>query len=103
VELQALPIGNSDAILKRKFRKKKTYGLTNTRGLSGAEIVVLDLRTRETRNTRVRRERTVVTPSNEEEEDVTTVLNAPPRPITLVIRSRRLLRLHLELRRLPSL
>jgi hypothetical protein len=49
---------------------------------------------RETRNTRVRRERTAVTPSDdedddndEEEEGVTTVLDTPPRPITLAIRS----------------
>jgi hypothetical protein len=100
VELQALPIGNPDAIPKRRFRKKKTHGLTNARGLSGAEIAALDLRTRKTR---VRRERTAVTPSDDEhdehdehehehedddeEEGVTTVFDTPPRPITLAIRS----------------
>jgi hypothetical protein len=49
---------------------------------------------RETRNTRVRRERTAVTPSDDEDDDndedeegVTTVLDTPPRPITLAIRS----------------
>ena len=57
--------------------------------MSGAEIAALDLRTRETRNTRVRRERTAVTPSDDEDDDeegVTTVLDTPPRPITLAIR-----------------
>ena len=69
MELQALPIGNPDAIPKRQFRKKKTHGFANARGLSGAEIAALDLRTRETRNTRVRRERTAVTPSDDEDDD----------------------------------
>jgi hypothetical protein len=110
VELQALPIGNPDANPKRRFRKKKTHGFTNARGLSGAEIAALDLRTRETRNTRVRRERTAVMPSDDEDDDndedeegVTTVPNTPPRPITLAIRSPEAPPLHLELRHLPSL
>jgi hypothetical protein len=94
VELQALPIGNPDANPKRRFRKKKTHALTNARGLSGTETAALDLRMRETRNTRVRRERTAATPSDDEDDDeddeeegVTTVLDTPPRPITLAIRS----------------
>ena len=73
---------------------RRPHGLTNARGLSGAEIAALDLRTRETRNTRVRRERTAVTPSddedddeNDDEEGVTTVLDTPRRPITLALRS----------------
>ena len=124
MELQTLPIGFPNAILKRQFRKKKTHSLTNARGLNGAEIATLNLRTRETRNTRVRKERTTVTPSDDEDDDnnqnnasdenddsdedddndedndnddnngndedeegMTTVLNTPPRPITLAIKS----------------
>jgi hypothetical protein len=33
IELQALPIGNPDAVSKPQFRKKKTHGLANARGL----------------------------------------------------------------------
>ena len=33
IELQALPIGNQDAVPKPQFRKKKTHGLANARGL----------------------------------------------------------------------
>jgi hypothetical protein len=42
--LQAIPIGLPDAIPTRQFRKKKTHGLTNTYGLTGAEIAAAELK-----------------------------------------------------------
>jgi hypothetical protein len=74
IELQALPIGNPDAVLKPQFRKKKTHGLANARGLTGAEVAALELKTRE----ELARTRAAVTP----EAEVIGVLvqDTPPRP-----------------------
>jgi hypothetical protein len=47
LQLQALPIGLPDAVPVRKFRKKKTHGLADARGLTGTEIAALDLKKRE--------------------------------------------------------
>ena len=64
LELQALPIGNPDPLPKPQLRKKKTHGVANARGLSGAEIAGLDLKAREAL---ARKEKTAVTPDNEDE------------------------------------
>ena len=37
--LQDLPISNPDPISKRQFIQKKIHGHTNTRGLTGPELV----------------------------------------------------------------
>jgi hypothetical protein len=47
LELQAFPIGNPDPVPKPQFRKEKTHGVADARGLSGAEIAGLDLKARE--------------------------------------------------------
>lgn len=64
LELQALPIGNPDPVPKPQFRKKKTHGVADARGLSGAEIAGLDLKAREAL---ARKEKTTVTPNTEDE------------------------------------
>ena len=64
LELQALPIGNPDPMPKPRFRKKKTHGVADARGLSGAEIAGLDLKAREAL---ARKERTAGTPDTEDE------------------------------------
>jgi hypothetical protein len=51
-------------MLKPQFRKKKIYGVTDTRGLSGAEIISLNLKAREVL---ARKKRTTVTPNTEDE------------------------------------
>jgi hypothetical protein len=74
IELEALPIGNPDAVPKPQFRKKKTHGLANARGLTGAEVAALELKARE----ELARARAVVTP----EAEVIGILvqDTPPRP-----------------------
>jgi hypothetical protein len=75
IELQALPIGNPDAVPKPQFRKKKkTHGLANARGLTGAEVAALELKARE----ELARARAAVTP----EAEVIGILvqDTPPRP-----------------------
>jgi hypothetical protein len=47
LKLQAFPIKNPDPVPKPQFRKKKTHGVADARGLSGAEIAGLDLKARE--------------------------------------------------------
>ena len=42
VQLPAFPIGLPDAIPTPQFRKKKTHGLADARGLFGAEITALE-------------------------------------------------------------
>ena len=74
IELQALPIGNPDAVPKPQFRKKKTHGLANARGLTGAEVAALELKTRE----ELARTRAAVTP--EAEAIGVLVQDTPPRP-----------------------
>ena len=49
---------------KPHFRKKKTFGVADARGLSGAEIASLDLKAREAIT---RKEKTVVTLNTEDE------------------------------------
>jgi hypothetical protein len=51
-------------MLKLQFRKKKTYGVANARGLSRAEIIGLDLKAREVL---ARKEKTIVIPDTEDE------------------------------------
>jgi hypothetical protein len=65
---------NPDAVPKPQFRKKKTHGLANARGLTGAEVAALELKTRE----ELARTRAAVTP----EAEVIGVLvqDTPPRP-----------------------
>jgi hypothetical protein len=75
IELQALLIGNPDAVPKPQFRKKKKiYGLASVRGLTGAEVTALELKARE----ELARARTAVTP----EAEVIGILvqDTPPRP-----------------------
>src|SRR2546423_14429260 len=54
--LLALP----DAVPRRQFRKKKTHGLADARGLTGTEIAALDLKAREA----LARNKAVVTPDS---------------------------------------
>jgi hypothetical protein len=59
---------------KPQFRKKKTHGLANARGLTGAEVAALELKAREG----LARARAVITP----EAEVIGILvqDTPPRP-----------------------
>lgn len=74
VELQAFPIGNPDPVPKPQFRKKKTHGVADARGLSGAEIAGRDLKAREAL---ARKDRTAVTPDTGDEGVL--VPESPPR------------------------
>lgn len=47
LKLQQLPISNPSPIPKRQYKKKKTHGLADARGLTGAEIAGKALRERE--------------------------------------------------------
>jgi hypothetical protein len=73
-----LPIGLPDLVLVRQYRKKKTHGLADARGLTRAEITALELKARET----LARKRNIVTPDTPEEEDDGLILfSTPPRPV----------------------
>jgi hypothetical protein len=80
LELQALPIGNPDPNPQYQFRKKKTHGLADARGLSGAEVAVLELKKRE----ELARKRNAVTPdapgTPEEEDDGLILFGTLPGP-----------------------
>src|SRR2546421_2919473 len=72
--LLALP----DAVPRRQFRKKKTHGLADARGLTGTEIAALDLKAREA----LARNKAVVTPDSPLEprdDDEVILLETPPR------------------------
>jgi hypothetical protein len=60
LQLQAFPIGLPDAVPKRQFRKKKTHGQADARGLTGTEIAAMDLKAREA----LARNKAVVTPDS---------------------------------------
>jgi hypothetical protein len=78
IELQGFPIGLPDAIPMPQFRKKKTHGLVDARGLTSAEILALELKKREG----LARARTIVTPGASEDDDEGLVLfTTPPRPV----------------------
>jgi hypothetical protein len=78
LELQALLISNPDPVPTRQFRKKKAHGLADGRGLSGAEIMALELKEREA----LARKRNVVTPDTPDDEDDGIVpFSTPPKPI----------------------
>jgi len=78
LELQALPIGLPDPVPIRQYRKKKTHGLADARGLTGAEITALELKNREA----LARKRDVAPPEDSEEEDDGLLLfSTPPKPI----------------------
>jgi hypothetical protein len=78
LELQASPIGLPDLAPMRQYRKKKTHGLTDARGLTGAEIAALELKNREA----LARKRDIATPEDSEEEDDSLLLfGTPPRPV----------------------
>src|SRR6266852_9548886 len=74
--LQAIPIGNPNAILKWQFQKKKTHGKADARGLGGVEIAARELKARESRP------RTIITPEDGDNEGIV-VLDTPPRVIGL--------------------
>jgi hypothetical protein len=75
--LQAFPIGLPDAMLTQQFRKKKIHGLTDARGLTGAELAAVELKKREA----LARAKRVATPDANEDEDTGLVLfTTPPRP-----------------------
>jgi hypothetical protein len=80
LELQALPISNPDSNPQYQFRKKKTHGLADARGLSGAEIAALELKKRE----ELARKRNAVTPeapgTPEEDDDGLILFGTLPRP-----------------------
>jgi hypothetical protein len=65
VKLQAFLIGNPDAIPKPYFRKKKTHGVADARGLTEAEIAALQLGERKA----LARKRTAVTPTASDTAD----------------------------------
>src|SRR4030095_3809484 len=81
LELQALPISLPDPVPKRQYRKKKTHGLADARGLTGAEVAALELKASEV----LARKRNIVTPDAPEEEewedDGLILFSTPPRPI----------------------
>jgi hypothetical protein len=79
LQLQAFPIGLPDAVPTRQFRKKKTHGLADARGLTGTETAALDLKAREA----LARKKAVVTPESpcelwDDDEEIT-LLETPPR------------------------
>jgi hypothetical protein len=83
LELQALPISLPDAVPQPQFRKKKTHGLADARGLSGTEIAAKALKEREA----LARTRDIVTPDTREDdeddqdgEDGLVLFSTPPRP-----------------------
>jgi hypothetical protein len=84
LELQALPIGLPDAVPTRQLPKKKTHGLANARGLTGAEIAAQELNAREA----LAQDRRVATPEppsppfrlQDSDEDVL-IPGTPPRLI----------------------
>jgi hypothetical protein len=77
LQLQALPIGLPDAVPQPQFRKKKTHGLADTRGLSGAEITAKALKEREA----LARMRNIFTPDpHEDDEEGLILFSTPPRP-----------------------
>ena len=62
----------------RRYRKKKTHGLADARGLTGAETAALELKNRE----EIARKRDIATPEDSEEEDDGLLLfGTPPRPV----------------------
>jgi hypothetical protein len=72
-----LPISLPDAVPQPQFRKKKTHGLANTRGLSGAEITAKALKEREA----LARMRNIFTPDpHEDDEEGLILFSTPPRP-----------------------
>ena len=78
LQLQAFPIGLPDAVPMRQFRKKKTHGLADARGLTGTEIAALNLKAREA----LARNKAVVTPNSPFElgdDDEAMLLKTPPR------------------------
>src|SRR5437763_4563964 len=67
-----------DAVPRRQFRKKKTHGLADARGLTGTEIAALDLKAREA----LARNKAVVTPDSPLElrdDDEVILLETSPR------------------------
>jgi hypothetical protein len=78
LQLQAFPIGLPDAIPRRQFRKKKTHGLADARGLTGTKIAALDLKAREA----LARNKAVVTPGSPfklGDDDEVMLLETPPK------------------------
>jgi hypothetical protein len=71
LKLQALPIGLPDAVPTRQYPKKKTHGLSDARGLTGAEIAARELKAREA----LARNKRVITPEDEIEG---TLFKTPP-------------------------
>jgi hypothetical protein len=65
----------------RKFRKKKTYGLADARGLTRTKITALDLKKREV----LARNRAVIIPESpfelRDDDDEIILLETPPRLI----------------------
>ena len=73
-----MPIGLPDPALMQQYRKKKTHGLADARGLTGTEIAALELKNREA----LVRKRNIATPKDFEEEDNSLLLfGTPPRPV----------------------
>jgi hypothetical protein len=79
LQLQAFPISLPDAVPMRQFRKKKTHGLADARGLTGTETAALDLKAREA----LARNKAVITPESpfelRDDDDEITLLETPPR------------------------
>jgi hypothetical protein len=76
LKLQQLPIGNPSPVPKRQYKKKKTHGLTDARGLTGAEIADKALKEREAE---ARRQATAHISGDD--EGIVTVPDTPPRAL----------------------
>jgi hypothetical protein len=83
LQLQKLPIGNPDPVPKRQFRKKKTHGKADARGLTGAELAQKTLLAEE-RAERSSSKRRATSPEvlggGDDDNDVVTIPHTPPRP-----------------------
>lgn len=73
LELQALPIGLPDPVLMRQYRKKKTHGLADACGLTGADITALELKNCEA----LAQKGDVATPEDSEEDDGLLLFSTP--------------------------
>jgi hypothetical protein len=81
LKLQQLPIGNPSPIPKRQYKKKKTHGLADARGLTGAEIANKALKEREAEARRQATAQAIPTYISGDAEDTVTVPDTPPRAL----------------------
>jgi hypothetical protein len=81
LKLQQLPIGNPSPVPKRQY-KKKTHGLADARGLTGAEIASKALKEREAEARRQATAQAIATHIGGDDEGIiVTVPDTPPRAL----------------------